>query len=1680
MQQTQQTTEQYALEKLQHIEEHYQHVKWTEQTTKVTEQYRLQTIQNIQQTFQTNEVRKQTTRQTEQWSTSKSQFVQTVTQYVMERDQFRLKRQQTQEDRYQVFAYDHSSEHGDAVSGSCVASPGDYPIECITVHKPGYPKFVDPATCTTDSIGPGPDFERVTCTPGPQTLADAPVASCAPGTTNSGAPNFVVTTCTKLVLDPAAAFNGTCAAGTAVGAAPDFFVFVCTLPGANNTSAPIASCTPGTVSTGAPDWITTTCSQPPATNFATKPSLACAPGTTTDGALVTTVCTKSMDVTDFSNACVGNAGVTGPNFIKVTCTPATLSTTPMASASCVANPGSGPDFIVTTCPKTAAGPYTAATPTDTCTPGATTGAPDFYESTCTNPAGVNNQTIFTTAALCGPVGTTPGTTPSWITKICDKPAGANNDTTFSDPALCIADPGTAFPFLKVTCTPSPLLFPPVVVDPGVECGTFGSTVGAAPDYIVTHCDKKPVSVAPTGTCTPGVGPAPDFIVTACSDNIVLEPVSFCTLGFVGNSGPPDYFDITCVKPAGASNATTNVASCPADIAPTAPNYVRVTCSPTATISTTTVDPNTCPPGTTVGAAPDVYVTTCSPATPIGPYLTPTAVATCSDGWDGSVRTTCTYPAFPTGMNLPVADSAPCTVGTSTVGTVTTVCSKSDVADYAASCTDLPQAGTGPEVICGAVEVTTAEPVASCALGTGGAPYFETTTNCNRVTLTSGDYAGACTPSAGSGPGWVQTACGERGPIIDHMADSGCVNGFDGATGVRTVCVDETGGSGHTYTVATTTTITTTPYSGTVPTGPPVVTTSSTLPAPVAGGVCYATPPTLDPRPPVDIAGCTAWPCSQTTAGAGGSQNSLADVSQYYYKTDLRAALDDLVPKAGTGVEDDNAPHQHMTTFALALGVAGTLNYRDDYRSLSTTVGDFADIRTGIKNWPLWPDRPQSDFDGDSVLYDNPKSIDDFWHTAVNGRGRYFNANNLTSVVQGLGDALAKIDDVVASGTAEAVSTLQPTSVNNFAYSTSYKSGSWQGDVQARLIDPASGLLSAPVWSAKALLDANTFAACDRRKIYLIRGGSSLVDFTWNTDLCPTGTPTGTLVTGLNATEQAAVGAGSVALLTHFGLMTNGAAGTELQQQAAQSPGVLLNFLRGQRGNEDFQVNSATKLFRLRDGVLGDIVDSQPVYVSIPFATYQDPGYANFKSTNTTRTPMLYVGANDGMLHAFYATTDLTDPNHGQEAWAVVPSAVLSNMYKLADDSYKRDGHQFYVDSTPIAGDVYDGANWKTILVGGLNAGGKGYYALDVTVPGSAPIAKWEFKQDTSTCPSASTSALPLHTYYADCNLGLTFGKPIITKLAGKWVVMFTSGYNNINGIAGTDGRGFLYVVDALDGSLIYKIATGVGDATTPSGLGQINNYVDNALLDNTTLHVYGGDMLGNIWRFEFSPSVSVTLLGTATDGSGNIEPITTRPELAELNGKPFVMVGTGRLLGASDVLDSNVQSVYGIRDPLSGSSPIYASPLRDSLRHLTMAQVGTLASATRSAACTSDCGRPDGWVIDLAEAGERVNVDMKLLPGSLLFSSNVPEQVPCSVGGHSWINQVDIQTGETIPGPPPFLGNSLSVGITVLQLQPAFASPAVRYGSIVRQSTATNVYPPPAPPPPFFSSKRITWREVAQ
>jgi hypothetical protein len=269
--------------------------------------------------------------------------------------------------------------------------------------------------------------------------------------------DYAASTCDRVIVSPAAAFNWTCTGGTTTqDPAPDFYLYVCTRPPANNQSTPVASCgasTPGT----APDWITTTCSQPPGpNNFATTPSLPCTVGTTTttDGTFVTTVCDKPTDTTDYVATCTGNPGTTSP-YLKVTCTPETLSDIAVPSALCTP---STVGAVVTTCPKTAGGAYPAVTPVSSCTDGATTGAPNFYETTCSNPA-ANNKIVFTTAALCGTPGVTPGTSPLWITRDCRRPVRATNDSVRASPRPRVHNPRTSPPHLKLTCDPDETIAP---------------------------------------------------------------------------------------------------------------------------------------------------------------------------------------------------------------------------------------------------------------------------------------------------------------------------------------------------------------------------------------------------------------------------------------------------------------------------------------------------------------------------------------------------------------------------------------------------------------------------------------------------------------------------------------------------------------------------------------------------------------------------------------------------------------------------------------------------------------------------------------------------------------------------------------------------------------------------------------------------------------------------------------------------------------------------------------------------------------------------------------------------------------------------------------------------------------------------------------------------------------------
>ncbi len=827
-----------------------------------------------------------------------------------------------------------------------------------------------------------------------------------------------------------------------------------------------------------------------------------------------------------------------------------------------------------------------------------------------------------------------------------------------------------------------------------------------------------------------------------------------------------------------------------------------------------------------------------------------------------------------------------------------------------------------------------------------------------------------------------------------------------------------------------------------------------------------------------------------TAATGGATNTLADVAEYYYRTDLRTTTlgtnmnhaatpidvsENNVPKSGSGTEDDKANWQHMTTFTLGLGLFGTLQFASDYKTDTTPGTTFNQIRAGTLNWP------------DPAGGVNQRA-DDLWHTAVNGRGLAFSAANPDAVVSGLTTALAGVNARVGSAAAAATSNLEPVAGDNFAYTASYETQTWVGDVQSREIDLATGIVSTtPVWSTSTKLNLRTGLYCDTRSIKLFRSGATdnLVNFTLATDTCNAGTQTasGTTATALDGTESGWYAQANLTTLSQFDTATSGM--TAAQKTAAAGAN-MVNFIRGQRGYEGYTANDVNALYRTRTNVMGDIINAQPVFVKSAVGKYTDTGYDTFRTSGitTTRAPMVYVASNAGMLHAFYAGTSTSDTQGGEERWAYIPRMVAPNLWKLSDNNYKN-LHQFSVDGTPTVADVYDTAtsSWKTILVAGLNKGGKGFYALDITDPGS-PKGLWEFGY-SATCYDGTAA-----TAGADCNMGYSYGNPSIAKLSnGTWVVFLTSGYNNDNSAATGDGQGFLYVVNAITGQIIKKIGTGTGSTAAPSGLGKINTWVDNASANNTAVRVYGGDLAGNLWRFDVNGAAAsgstAVRITTFEQPAGTAQSISTKPVLAEINAEPYVYVATGRYLGTTDIGNNPVQSIYAIKDTLTSTA--YATP-RTTLKKNTIgtttgtvtAADGTTSTQTiRTSTCTTNCSSTSGWFVDLPDTGERVNVDMKLQLGTLTVASNVPQNNACNIGGYSYINFFNYADGLAVPTSTNAavgykLSDSLAVGINIVRL-PSGKTVAIATTSDAQQQTVNVPTAGDA-----LSGRRVSWRELGE
>lgn len=866
--------------------------------------------------------------------------------------------------------------------------------------------------------------------------------------------------------------------------------------------------------------------------------------------------------------------------------------------------------------------------------------------------------------------------------------------------------------------------------------------------------------------------------------------------------------------------------------------------------------------------------------------------------------------------------------------------------------------------------------------------------------------------------------------------------------------------------------------------------------------------------------------------ANNASNTLADVALYYYKTDLRTDLANQVPVT----QKDTASHQHMTTFTVGMGLAGTLNYDQNYES--QTSGDFFDIKQGTKSWPA----PSSS---------SETTLDDLWHAAVNGRGTFFSAQDPVALANGIADTLNAVQARVGAGAAAATSNLQPVAGDNFAFTAQYQTVEWSGDLKARTIDLSTGTVSnRELWSAQDLLDQRahttrrilTFDPGDTDSsatvtvdgISRTQNANKLRSFCW-TDAPVAGYPTcddgGLLTAAEMSLHFDPQGGANGQLLQSVPWATDGS----LRNLSATSS-TLVDFLRGDSSFETTAGTATSDLYRNRVSVLGDIVNAQPAYVKAPPFIYSDPYYTNYKTNNATRIGTVYAAANDGMLHAFAtdpdnnpyfqtagigtaATSDdtfsgtlNTNPvsGEGSERWAYIPTHVFPTLKRLAETNYATN-HRYLVDGSPVVADICLGhtlstpcssaSNWRTIIVAGLNAGGRGYYALDITDPDN-PKGLWEVKGGTgTTCLTAAQVAAG--TFGEDCNIGLSFGNPIIVKRPsdGRWVVLVTSGHNNISP---GDGKGYLYVIDAQTGKIIERLSTGTGcdgvsavapctaGTVNPSGLSRINAWVNNATENNTALTVYGGDLNGNVWRFQLEdtasvPTGSVTRITTLVNASGTAEPITTRPELTLVGTNRIVYLATGKLLGTTDKDNADRQSIYAIKDPMtSTTSPQYAA-IRGAAGFVqqTLTLIGSETDRRTATNNSVNLLTDNGWYVDLPDGGtgspasptERVTVDPVLQLGTLVVPSNVPSDDDCVAGGFGWVNFLNARTGSFVTGSTDNMSStrisaSLIVGVNVVQLPGGTVKTIVTTADNQQLTQNTPVAPTTT------QGRRVSWREL--
>ncbi|ALZ00929.1 PilC/PilY family type IV pilus protein [Pseudomonas aeruginosa] len=739
--------------------------------------------------------------------------------------------------------------------------------------------------------------------------------------------------------------------------------------------------------------------------------------------------------------------------------------------------------------------------------------------------------------------------------------------------------------------------------------------------------------------------------------------------------------------------------------------------------------------------------------------------------------------------------------------------------------------------------------------------------------------------------------------------------------------------------------------------------------------------------------------------ADSNASSLADLAFKYWTTDLRPSIDnDLKPfmayKSGDDSKDywdprnNPATWQHMVNFTVGLGLSYSLTLNSAPTWTGSTFGNYEELMAGSKAWP-------------SVGNDAaPGNVYDLWHAAINSRGDFFSAESPDSLVQAFNKILTRISERNTSSSKPAMtSALQDDGTGDklirYSYQSSFASDkNWAGDlIRYKVESTSTGSTKTQEWSAGALLDNRAPAT---RNIYIASnsGTNRLKPFTWSN------IEGSQLATWLNRNP-------------------------DKDNQADTKGAQRVDFIRGQQNMDGF---------RQRQAVLGDIVHSSPAVVGpAQYLTYLanpiEPSgdYGTFKTEADQRSPRVYVGSNDGMLHGFNTKT-------GVEEFAFIPTAVFEKLNKLTGISYQGGAHQYFVDATPVVSDAFFDGAWHTVLIGTLGAGGRGLFALDVTKPDDVKLL-WEY--DSST----------------DSDLGYTFSKPTVARLhSGQWAVVTGNGYGSDN------DKAALLLIDLKKGTLIKKLEVqserGIANGLSTPRLADNNS-------DGIADYAYAGDLQGNIWRFDligntrnddpdtntsinpfkpgdvdpsaFRVSFSGAPLFRARADNNTRQPITAPPTLVRHPSRKgyIVIVGTGKYFEDDDAQadTSRAMTLYGIWDRQTKGESANSTPTIDrnalTAQTMTTEANSTFGSVNRNIRLISQnpvkwykdgatgTANSDvasyGWRLNLevnsSKKGEMMIEDMFAAGQVLLLQTLTPNDDPCDSGSTSWTYGLNPYTG---------------------------------------------------------------------